>query len=143
MIDLDELVPLPLPVGTVDISAHAHGLACAKPGLSYWNADMIRAVRLAAWNAALDVAIKAVEHEAFPSELPRFKVATDWLRDMRIEDPKPSEEEPMTITRAARLSPPMPLDFVPSDKQAFVKDHLDNYSSALEVWLSEQRWTPK
>jgi len=73
MIDLDKLVPLP-------------------PGEAYegaYSADAMRAIRLAAWNAALEAAIKAVEHEAFPSELPRFGVATDKLRDMRIEPEKP------------------------------------------------------
>jgi len=76
MIDLDVLVPLPEPWNE-----------------SLWaNSKRVQAelhrVRLAAWNAALDAAIKTVEHEAFPSELPRFGVATDKLRDMRIE-PKP------------------------------------------------------
>jgi len=54
-----------------------------------WTEGDLRTHAIAAWNAALEAAIKAVEHEAFPSELPRFGVATDKLRDMRIEPEKP------------------------------------------------------
>jgi hypothetical protein len=81
MIDLEKLVPLP----------SRREIVCAPCGTIYPHAyypDDLRAIRLAAWNAALEAAIKAVEHEAFPSELPRFGVATDKLRDMRIEPPK-------------------------------------------------------
>ena len=77
MIDLDKVVPLPQP--------HSYD---ADQQEGWWTVDQIRAIRLAAWNVALEAAIKAVEHEAFPSELPRFRVVTDWLRDMRIE-PEP------------------------------------------------------
>ena len=77
MIDLDKLVPLP-----EKLRLHQE----------FWTPEVIelcQAYGIAAWNAALDAAIKAVEHEAFPSELPRFRVATDKLRDMRIEsEPK-------------------------------------------------------
>jgi len=87
MIDLDEVIPLPefftaqweAPLG--EIRAGYEGEVCGKR-------DAV-ALRLATWNAALDAAIKMVEHEAFPSELPRFGVATDKLRDMRIEPEKP------------------------------------------------------
>jgi len=84
MIDLDKLIPLP----PTKHKGARHGIISPFREPPEYDANEMRAIRLAAWNAALEAAIKAVEHEAFPSELPRFGVATDKLRDMRIE-PEP------------------------------------------------------
>ncbi len=51
----------------------------------HYNADDMRAYARAAMAMAFLEAACIFEHEALPSELPRFKVATDVLRDRADE----------------------------------------------------------
>ena len=57
MTDL-ELPPLPLSVGSVDISSPERGIACAKPGLPYFNREMMESYARLAIQSHLEALAK-------------------------------------------------------------------------------------